>query len=107
MAVFLVGLASAAHMGFAANLFTMVSDTAPRQAISSVVGIGGMAAGIGGMCSAKIVGAVLDLTGSYQSLFVSASVIYPTALLIMHLLNPRHEPMKLGPRDAHHCPPGA
>jgi ACS family hexuronate transporter-like MFS transporter len=42
MAVLLVGLASAAHMGFAANLFTLVSDTMPRQAVSSVVGIGGI-----------------------------------------------------------------
>ena len=75
IAVFLVGLASAAHMGFAANLFTMVSDTTPREAISSVVGIGGMAAGIGGMFSAKIIGAVLNVTGSYQSLFIAASMI--------------------------------
>ena len=67
-------------MGFAANLFTMVSDTMPRQAVSSVVGIGGLAAGIGGMLSAKIIGAVLDLTGSYQYLFLAVSLIYPTAV---------------------------
>jgi MFS transporter, ACS family, hexuronate transporter len=102
IAVFLVGLASAAHMGFAANLFTMVSDTTPREAISSVVGIGGMAAGIGGMLSAKIIGAVLSLTGSYQSLFIAASMIYLVALLVMHLLNPRLEPMKLAVGDSLH-----
>ncbi len=98
-AVLLVGLASAAHMGFAANLFTMVSDTVPHEAISSVVGIGGMMAGVGGMCSAKIIGAVLDLTGSYHSLFFAVSMIYPVALLIMHLWNPRYEAMKLRPDD--------
>lgn len=98
-AVFLVGLAYAGHMGFVANLFTLVSDTVPRQAISSVVGLGGTAAAIGGMFSAKITGKVLDLTGNnYQSLFIAASVTYLLALLIMHLLNPRNEPMRLEAR---------
>ncbi len=72
-----------------------------------MVGIGGMAAGVGGMCAAKLIGAVLELTGSYQSLFILASMIYPTALLIMHLLNPRHKPMKLGVDDARQRPPRA
>ena len=45
-AVAIVTLAAAAHCGYAANLFTLVSDTVPRQAVSSVVGIGGMAGSI-------------------------------------------------------------
>ena len=95
MAVFLVGLASAGHYGFAANLFTLVSDTVPRPAVSSVVGMGGMAAALGGMLSAKIIGAVLDWTGSYQSLFVSASMMYLVAMALMHALNPQSKPMEL------------
>lgn len=92
MAVFLVGLAAAAHQGFASNLFTLVSDTMPRQAISSVVGIGGTAGALGGMFAAPIIGKVLDLThNNYNVLFVAASLIYPIALAIMHLLVPRME----------------
>jgi ACS family hexuronate transporter-like MFS transporter len=31
----------AAHQGFSANLFTLVSDTMPRGAVASAVGLGG------------------------------------------------------------------
>ena len=43
VAVLLIGLAAAAHQGWSANVFTLVSDSFPRQAVGSVVGIGGMA----------------------------------------------------------------
>ena len=43
-AVLLIGLAAAAHQGWSANLFTLVSDMFPRRAVGSVVGFGGMAA---------------------------------------------------------------
>ena len=48
-AVLLIGLAGAAHQAFSANLFTTVSDSFPKQAVASVIGIGGMAGAIGGM----------------------------------------------------------
>jgi MFS transporter, ACS family, hexuronate transporter len=89
----LIGLAAAAHQGFAANLYTLVSDTAPRRVVSSIVGIGGAASAVAGMFAAKITGYVLEWTGSYVLLFGGASVAYLVALLIIHLLNPRHEPM--------------
>ena len=69
-AVLLIGLAAAAHQGFSANLFTLTSDIFPAQAVGSVVGIGGMAGAIGGMLMAKIVGYVLQWTGSYMIPFV-------------------------------------
>ena len=43
-AVALISLAAAAHQGWSANMFTLASDMFPRQAVGSVVGIGGMAA---------------------------------------------------------------
>lgn len=95
VATALIGLAAAAHQGWAANLYTLVSDTAPRRAVSSIVGLGGMAGGFGGMCVAQLTGHVLELTGSYVPLFVLASASYLVALLGMHLLNPRLEPMRL------------
>src|SRR6266446_10469626 len=49
VAVGLVGLASAAHQGWSANLFTLVSDMFPRRAVGSVVGIGGFAGSTAGM----------------------------------------------------------
>ncbi len=67
---------------------------APRQAVSSVVGIGGMAGAIGGMLSAKLIGYVLQWTGSYAALFGVAATAYLVNLAIIHALNPRLEPMQ-------------
>lgn len=94
VATLLVGLAASAHQGFAANLYTLVSDTAPRQMVSSIVGIGGMAGAIGGMFGAKFTGYVLQWTHSYGVLFSIAATAYLVNLAIIHVLNPRLEPMK-------------
>src|SRR4029079_10685153 len=47
VAVILIGLAAAAHQGWSANIFTIASDTFPRHALGSVVGLGGMAGAVG------------------------------------------------------------
>jgi ACS family hexuronate transporter-like MFS transporter len=95
-AVFLVGLAASAHSGFAANLFTLVSDTVPKPAVSSVVGLGGMAASVGGMLIAKLVGYILHVTNNnYMIPFAIASCVYLVALGIIHLLLPGLPPMNL------------
>ena len=96
VAVTLVGLAAAAHCGFAANLFTLVSDMVPKQGVSSVVGIGGMAGSLGGMVFAQLVSRVLHYTNNnYLVPFAIASLAYLVALGIMHRLVPKLEPMKL------------
>ena len=94
-AVLLVGLAAAAHQGFSANLFTLPSDLFPAQAVGSVVGLGGMAGAIGGMLMAKVVGYILQWTGSYRIPFLMAGSAYLLALAIVHGLTPRLEPAKL------------
>jgi ACS family hexuronate transporter-like MFS transporter len=95
LAVSLVALAAAAHQGWSANLFTTVSDTFPRHAVGSVVGLGGMAGAVGGMFIAKLTGYLLQATGSYVPVFLIAGTTYLLALLIVHLLEPRMEPVKL------------
>ena len=92
-AVLLIGLAAAAHQGFSANLFSLTSDIFPAQAVGSVVGIGGMAGAIGGMLMAKIVGYVLQWTGSYMIPFLIAGSAYVVALAIIHAVVPRLEPV--------------
>jgi ACS family hexuronate transporter-like MFS transporter len=95
-AVAIVTLAAAAHCGYAANLFTLVSDTVPRQAVSSVVGIGGMAGSIAGMFFAQLVARVLDATNNnFFVPFAIAACSYSLALLAIHLLLPKLEPMDL------------
>jgi ACS family hexuronate transporter-like MFS transporter len=93
IAVLLVGLAAAAHQGWSANLFTTTSDMFPRRAVGSVVGIGGMAGAIGGMLVSKVVGYILQFTGSYLPIFIIAGSAYLIALLVIHLLAPKLEPV--------------
>jgi ACS family hexuronate transporter-like MFS transporter len=92
--VFLVGLAAAAHQGWSANLFTLVSDMFPRIAVASVVGIGGMIGAIGGAITQPGVGYVVAKTGTYTSLFLIVGTAYLFALLIIHLLSPKLEVAK-------------
>lgn len=95
VAVLLIGLAAAAHQGWSANVYTLASDMFPRQAVGSVVGIGGMAGAVGGMLLTLIVGSVLERTGSYVIIFTIAGSAYLVALLIIHLLAPRLDPARV------------
>jgi ACS family hexuronate transporter-like MFS transporter len=91
VAVALISLATAAHQGWSANLFTLVSDMFPRRVVGSVVGIGGFAGSISGMLIATITGLLLQWTGSYVPIFIFASSAYLFALLVIQLLVPRLE----------------
>ena len=94
-AVALVSLAASAHQGWSANLFTLTSDMFPRQAVGSVVGLGGFAGAVGGMMIAKLTGYILQTTGSYMPVFIIAGTTYLVTLLILHLLVPKLEPARL------------
>jgi ACS family hexuronate transporter-like MFS transporter len=96
-AVALISLATAAHQGWSANLFTLASDMFPRQAVGSVVGLGGMAGAVGGMLIAKVTGYVLQWTGSYTIVLMLAGGAYLTALAVVQLLTPKLEPARLTP----------
>lgn len=89
LTVLIVGLAGSAHQGWSANLFSFVSDTMPKSAISSVVGLGGFVAYFTGGVMTEIIGLILQKTGSYASIFAAASLLYLAALLVLHLLVPR------------------
>ncbi len=95
VATLLVALAAAAHQGWSANIFTITSDMFPKQAVGSVVGIGGMMGGIGGMFIALVVGEILQRTHSYYLVLLMPSCAYLFALLLIHLLAPRLEPAKV------------
>ena len=85
----LLGLATAGHQGWAANIFTLVSDMYPRQAVGSMVGICGFGASVGGMLVSAATGLLLQVTGSYVPLFTWAGSAYFVSLLAVHLASPR------------------
>lgn len=90
LTVGLISLATAAHQGWSANLFTIPSDTFPRQGVGSVVGLGGMGGAFGGMLVAPAIGMWLDYSHkSYGPLFLAAGGAYLIALLVIHLLVPK------------------
>jgi ACS family hexuronate transporter-like MFS transporter len=89
-AVFLIGLAMAAHQGFSANLFTLVSDTMPRDAVAGAVGLGGCISSIFGGFSAKLVGRLLDATNNnYTLLFFVGAGAYVVATVAVHFMLPK------------------
>lgn len=95
LAVGIVSLAAASHQGWSANMYTLASDMFPRQTIGSVIGVAGMAGAVGGMLIAKLVGYILQWTGSYSLIFIIAGGAYLAALLIIHAIVPRLEPAHL------------
>ncbi|MFD3003213.1 MFS transporter [Pontibacter toksunensis] len=98
----LISLAAAAHQAWSANIFTTASDMFPKRAVSSVVGIGGMAGSLGGVLFPLFIGLVLDhykaldrLAGGYNVIFIVCGSAYLLAWLIMHFITPRMKPVKL------------
>lgn len=94
-AVCLIAVAAGAHQGWSANVYTLVSDMFPRSAVASVVGFGTFMGTIGGMGIAKIVGFVLQRTGSYVPVFVIAGSAYLVALGFVQTLAPRLERVEI------------
>jgi len=95
-AVLLIGLATACHQAWSANIFTLASDMFPRRAVGTVVGFGGFAGGVGGILIAEFAGRVLNANPKYYfPMFVVAGTAYLVALAVVHALAPRLEPVNL------------
>ena len=92
-AVALLSLAAAAHQAWSANLFTTVSDSFPKNSISSVIGIGSMAGSVSGMLFPIIIGYTLDfykktggVTVGYNLIFLWCGGAYLLAWIITHFM---------------------
>jgi ACS family hexuronate transporter-like MFS transporter len=93
VALALIAVAMAAHQGWSANVFTLASDTFPKQDVGSVVGLGGAAGAVGGMIIAPVAGYILQYTHSYFPLFIIAGVMHPLAMGLVQLLIPTVKPV--------------
>jgi ACS family hexuronate transporter-like MFS transporter len=96
--VLLIGMGTAAHQAWSANIFTTVSDMFPKKAVASVVGIGGMAGGLGGVLLTKLGGALFDhydalghIETGYTIMFAICSVAYLAAWVVMKSLVPKYK----------------
>ena len=102
VAVGLISLAAAAHQAWSANIFTTASDMFPKRAVSSVVGIGGMAGSLGGVVFPLVIGIILDhfkvlgqIGVGYNIIFAICAVAYLVAWVSMHFLCPKMVRIKI------------
>ncbi|HEK21491.1 MULTISPECIES: MFS transporter [unclassified Mucilaginibacter] len=100
--VALIGLAAAAHQAWSANIYTTASDIFPKKAVSSIIGIAGMAGSVGGILFPFFIGWVLDsakaagnVTAGYNILFTICACAYVAAWLLMHFLMPKRTAVNL------------
>jgi MFS transporter, ACS family, hexuronate transporter len=87
IAIALISLATAGHQGWSANIFTLVSDSFPKQATARVTGIGGTFGAIGGMLMSAGGGLIYQNYGP-APLFIISAFAYLVALGFISLLNP-------------------
>jgi len=99
--VILIGIGASAHQAWSANIFTTVSDMFPKKAVGSIVGIGGMAGGFGGVVMSKLGGAFFDhykslghIQTGYSIMFSICAVSYLIAWCVMKLLVPVYKPIQ-------------
>jgi MFS transporter, ACS family, hexuronate transporter len=98
-AVVVIGIAGGAHQAWSATLYTTVADVFPKNAVGSVVGLGGFAGSLAGMVFPIICGRVLDVLGGagYVALFAWCGIAYFVAFGINTWLCPQFTPLDLDP----------
>ena len=102
MVVGILSFTLAVHQAWSTNVFTLVVDLFPKQAVSSVTGIGAMSGAVGGMLFPLLVGYILDsykaagnLIGGYNLLFIICGLTYLVAWFIIHLLTRKSDIVSL------------
>ena len=96
--VALISLSVAANQAWSANIFAIVPDMFPKKAVSTVIGLGGMAGAIGGVLFPMFIGWILDLyknagniVAGYNIIFIVCGVSFLIAFMFIHFLVPKME----------------
>ena len=94
-ALALISLSLAAHQGWSANVYTLASDMFPKRDVGSVTGLGGTGGAVGGMILALVAGYTLQWFHTYVPLFIIAGIMHPLAMVLVHWLVPKVEPVPI------------
>jgi ACS family hexuronate transporter-like MFS transporter len=96
-AVALIAVAAGGHCGWSANIFSLMGDVFPKKVTASVSGLGGFAGAMGGVIAPLLIGMELQGKGpeGYVIPFTVAAFGYFIALIIIQLLLPRIQPIKM------------
>ncbi len=99
--VILIGIGASAHQAWSANLFTTVSDMFPKKAVASVIGIGGMFGGFGGILVNKSGGWLFDayrwdgIANAWTRARATGLGAYLDQILSLKLVNSHGTPINL------------
>ena len=100
--VVLIGIGASAHQAWSANIFTTVSDMFPKKTVASVIGIGGMAGGLGGVFMSKLGGYLFDhykalghIETGYTIMFTICALAYIVAWSVMKTLVPKMKAVEI------------
>ena len=105
--ILLISMGCAAHQAWSANLFTTVSDMFPKIATASIVGIGGMAGGLGSLLLQMSAGKLFTYSeatnmqfmgfegkpAGYFIIFCICAVAYLIGWSIIKTLVPKYKPI--------------
>ncbi|MDO4334277.1 MAG: MFS transporter [Bacteroidales bacterium] len=109
MPIIIIGIAGAAHQSWSANIYSVVGDMFPKSTIATIIGIGGMAGGIGSflinLCSGTLFDYAAQTNMSFMSfegkpagyfiVFCICGVAYLLGWCIMKLLVPRYKKIEV------------
>lgn len=88
-ATLILGLALAAHQGFAANLFATAADTFPAGQLGRVAGFIAFCGNMGGALILQVAGWITQAGGTFQPVFIACACAYSLAWVVVHVLAPR------------------
>jgi MFS transporter, ACS family, hexuronate transporter len=86
LCLILLGVVTAAHQAWSANLFTSATDLFPSKVTGSVVGLGATTGGLGGMFLTLLAALSIQWVGNQSVVFVWAGLMHPLSLLIFWLV---------------------
>jgi ACS family hexuronate transporter-like MFS transporter len=100
LAICVICIGAAAHQAWSANLFTTVSDMFPKRAVASVIGIGSMAGGLGGVIIQQLAGHLTDYYKAtpkvaYSIMFAVCGMAYLIAWLVIKALTYKNKAIAL------------
>lgn len=89
IAALCIGAGLFAHQGFSTNLFGMATEIIPTRRIATVIALGAIGGNLTGTGIIEFAGWSLDHGLGYAPLFVVCGGAYLTALLFIHVMQPR------------------
>lgn len=95
VALALVSIATGAHQGFSANLYTTVSDVFPKRAVASVMGIGGSLGGLGGVFFSSFIPAYVIPAFGYKPVMLALGWFHLLAVFLVHRIMGRLKPVTI------------